>query len=115
MAPVWDERQHILLKRKLQALNYTDHLDVSSCELVQCVVNDLIRTTESYRELKQHGDRQQQEIAAFRSKVCHCGRKHGDSEQAVCDLAGALLPKRMAAAQQVPPCRPRVRNGTQAA
>jgi hypothetical protein len=65
----WDERQHTLLRRKLQALNYNDHLDIGSCELVRNLVNDLIRTTESYRDLRQHGDKQQQEIAAFRSKV----------------------------------------------
>jgi centrosomal protein CEP135 len=66
---VWDERQHILLRRKLQALNYNDSLDVGSCDLVQNLVNDLVHTTESYRALKQQSDQQQQEIASFRSKV----------------------------------------------
>lgn len=65
----WDERQQLLLRRKLQALNYSDHLDPGSCDLVQNLVNDLIHTTESYRGLKQQSDRQQQEIASFRSKV----------------------------------------------
>ena len=78
---VWDERQQILLKRKLTALSYTDQLDAGSCDLVQNLVNDLIHTTESYRALKQQGDGLRSEVASFHSKVRsdHCGADAADA------------------------------------
>ena len=66
---VWDQRQQILLRRKLAALNYHDPVDATSCDLVQNLVNDLVHTSEAYRALKQQSDRQQQEIAAGHSKT----------------------------------------------
>ena len=42
-----------LLKRKLDALSYTDPVDEESASLVQRLVDDLVHTTESYRGLKQ--------------------------------------------------------------
>jgi hypothetical protein len=65
----WDQRQQILLRRKLAALNYNDPLDATSCDLIQNLVNDLVHTTKSYRSLKQQSDRQQQDIAGFQSKA----------------------------------------------
>lgn len=40
------------LRRKLLLLNYAEHLDDTSAELVERLVDDLIHTTESYRDLK---------------------------------------------------------------
>ena len=67
---VWSERELVLLKRKLQALNYSNPVDAHSADLVQNLVNDLVHTTESYRGLKQQCDRQHTEISSFQSKVC---------------------------------------------
>lgn len=59
----------MLLRRKLEALNYTEHLDAASASLVSHVVNDLIRTTDSYRSIKQQANKYAQEIATFNTKV----------------------------------------------
>jgi centrosomal protein CEP135 len=66
------ERSFLILKRQLQALNYTDHLDVSSSDLVQNLVDDLVRTTESYQTLKQQNHDIQHEAAVLHAKVCAC-------------------------------------------
>lgn len=66
---VWGERDLALLRRKLQALNYSAPVDAQSADLVQCLINDLVHTTESYRGLKQQCDGQQAEISSFQSKV----------------------------------------------
>lgn len=42
----------VLLRRKLHALCYDDHLDESSAALVHHLVEDLIRVTEGYRGQK---------------------------------------------------------------
>lgn len=68
-----DERAFLILKRKLATLKYTDHkytLDVSSCALVDRLVDDLVRTTESYQSLKVQEHQKQLESSAFQSKVC---------------------------------------------
>ena len=41
-----------VLQRKLSLLKYAEHLDVTSAELVQRLVDDLIHTTERYRAVK---------------------------------------------------------------
>lgn len=64
-----EERSFLILKRKLATLKYTDHLDVSSCALVDRLVDDLIRTSESYQSLKVHEHQKQLEASAFQSKV----------------------------------------------
>jgi hypothetical protein len=65
-----DERGLVLLRRKLEALNYTQHCDASSAALVSQLVNDLIRTTDSYRSIKLQAAQYAQEVAAFNTKVC---------------------------------------------
>lgn len=67
--PHHDERSFVLLKRKLATLKYTDHLDISSCALVDRLVDDLVRTTESYQSLKVQEHQKQLESSAFQSKV----------------------------------------------
>lgn len=64
-----DERSLVLLRRKLEALNYTEALDAASAPLVSHIVNDLIRTTDSYRSIKQQASKYAQEIATFNTKV----------------------------------------------
>jgi hypothetical protein len=68
--PRQDERSFMILKRKLATLKYTEHLDVSSCALVDRLVDDLIRTTEGYQILKVKEHQKQLESSAFQSKVC---------------------------------------------
>lgn len=65
-----DDRQLAMLRRKLDALSYSEDLDSSSAPLVQKLVDDLVHTTDSYRVLKQQCSKQAQEIAAFDSRVC---------------------------------------------
>lgn len=64
-----DERQLTLLKRKLEALNYTQPLENTSAPLVQALVEDLVHTTESYRALKLQTSRQGQEINQFNNQA----------------------------------------------
>jgi hypothetical protein len=64
-----DERGLVLLRRKLEALNYTEPLDAASASLVNHLVNDLIRTTDSYRSIKLQAAQYAQEVATFNTKV----------------------------------------------
>ena len=52
MAGAMAEKRLGALKRKLEAMQYTDALDVRSAPLVERLVEDLLHTTESYRALK---------------------------------------------------------------
>lgn len=67
--PHFDERSFGILKRKLSTLKYTEYLDISSCALVDRLVEDLVRTTESYQSLKQLEHQKHLESNAFQSKV----------------------------------------------
>lgn len=67
-----DERQRVLLRKKLEALSYLEPFDASSAPLVQRLVDDVVRTTESYRGLKLQCAKQAQEISTFNSKVGAC-------------------------------------------
>jgi len=49
---VMEDRQLVVLKRKLESLQYTDEFDRRSAPLVQKLLDDLVHTTESYRALK---------------------------------------------------------------
>jgi hypothetical protein len=64
-----DERSLVLLRRKLEALNYTERLDAASAPLVVKLVEDLVRTTDSYRSVKLQSAKYAQEISAFNTKV----------------------------------------------
>lgn len=68
-SPHHGERSFLILKRKLATLKYTEHLDTSSCALVARLVDDLIRTTESYQSLKVQEHQKEMESNAYRSKV----------------------------------------------
>lgn len=59
----------VLLRRKLEALNYTEPLDLASAALVSHIVNDLIRTTDSYRSVKLQAAKYAQDISKFNTKV----------------------------------------------
>lgn len=63
------EQQLLALRRKLEALGYTQPLDPVSGPLVQALVDDLVHTTESYRQLKLQCAKQAQELGAFESKA----------------------------------------------
>lgn len=64
-----DERALVLLRRKLEALNYTERLDAASAPLVSRLVDDLVRTTDSYRSAKLQSGKFAQEISTFNTKV----------------------------------------------
>ncbi|GFR41794.1 hypothetical protein Agub_g2559, partial [Astrephomene gubernaculifera] len=64
-----DDRQLAVLRRKLEALSYSDPLDATSAPLVQKLVEDLVHTTDSYRVIKQQCAKQAQEIAAFDTRL----------------------------------------------
>jgi hypothetical protein len=84
-AAVMDERGLVLLRRKLEALNYTEHLDAASAPLVGHLVADLIRTTDSYRSIKLQAGQYAQEVATFHTKVRRAGRSAHDTP--LCSLA----------------------------
>lgn len=64
-----EERALVLLRRKLEALNYTEPLDLASAALVSHLVGDLIRTTDSYRSVKLQASKYAQDISRFNTKV----------------------------------------------
>ncbi|EFJ50664.1 basal body protein [Volvox carteri f. nagariensis] len=64
-----DDRQLAVLRRKLDALGYSELLDPSSAPLVQKLVEDLVHTTDSYRLIKQQCSKQAQEMAAFDTRL----------------------------------------------
>jgi hypothetical protein len=57
------------LRRRLEALGYSEALEGQSVPLVSKLVDDLVHTTESYRSLKINCARQATEINAFEQKV----------------------------------------------
>lgn len=59
----------MLLRRKLEALNYTEPVDAATAPLVSHLVNDLIRTTDSYRSIKLQAAQYAQEVSTFNTKV----------------------------------------------
>jgi hypothetical protein len=82
-----DERGLVLLRRKLEALNYTEPLDAASASLVNHLVNDLILTTDSYRSIKLQAAQYAQEVATFNTKVSTAStvcmqQQHGMEHQA---------------------------------
>jgi len=68
-----DERYLVLLRRKLEALNYTERLEAASAPLVAKLVKDLVKTTDSYRSVKLQASKYVQEISTFNTKVRRCG------------------------------------------
>jgi centrosomal protein CEP135 len=75
MAIHMDERALVLLRRRLEALSYTEHLDAASAPLVARLVDDLIRTTDSYRSVKSQASKYAQEVASFNTKVSTLTRR----------------------------------------
>lgn len=74
-----EERAIVLLRRKLEALGYTDPLDIVSVPLVQKLVEDLVRTTDSCRSLKLQCAKQAEEVSTFNTKVRLCTKAPGSS------------------------------------
>ena len=59
-----------MLQRKLAALSYHEPLDAASAPLASRLLDDLIHTTESYRQLKLQLNARGQEMGVYHSKVC---------------------------------------------
>ena len=64
-----DSEELGLLRKKLFLLEYPGSFDADSAPLIERLVDDLIHTTESYRDLKAQSDHQQTKIDTFSSKV----------------------------------------------
>ena len=58
-----------LLRRKLDLLEYNEPLGAGSEELVSRLVDDLIHTTESYRDIKTALNARNKELSQHASKV----------------------------------------------
>lgn len=84
-----DERGLVLLRRKLEALAYTEPLEPGSAALVGRLVADLIRTTDSYRSVKAQAAAAAQEVAGCNTKV---RRRRGAAQRAAARGESALLP-----------------------
>ena len=50
------EKKFLLLKKRLDALHYCQPLSIDSAALVDRLLNDLIKTTEGYQNLKKQLD-----------------------------------------------------------
>ena len=46
------QKNYLLLKKRLDALHYCQNLTIDSASLVERLLNDLIKTTEGYQNLK---------------------------------------------------------------
>jgi hypothetical protein len=112
-----DERSLTVLRRKLEALNYTERLDAVCGPLVERLVEDLVRTTDSYRGAKLQASKYAQEIATFNTKV-RAGAGAGAAPCAAAALPGARRMAQRAAsrasggfrgASRTPPGRGRAR------
>ena len=68
-AAIMDERSLVLLRRKLEALSYTEGLEPASAPLVARLLDDLVRTTDSYRAVKLQSAKYAQEVSTFNTKV----------------------------------------------
>jgi hypothetical protein len=64
-----DQQVMALLKRKLEALRYTEPVDNVSAPLVQKLLDDLVHTTETYRGLKHHCSSLSQHISGLNDKA----------------------------------------------
>ena len=64
-----DSHKVHLLKRKLEALNYKEHVDASSAPLVDKIIADLLHTTDSYRDLKLQLAQRSQDLEDHRNQV----------------------------------------------
>lgn len=64
-----DSQKLQLLKRKLEALNYKEHVEASSAPLVDKIVGDLLHTTDSYRDLKLQLAKRSQDLEDQRNQV----------------------------------------------
>lgn len=58
-----------MLRKKLEILQYDTDFDERSASLIERLVDDLIHTTQSYRDLRSQLDQQQTEKVSFDSKV----------------------------------------------
>ena len=83
----------MLLRRKLEALHYTEPLDAASASLVNHLVNDLIRTTDSYRSIKLQAAQYAQEVATFNTKVSTASNAGMQQLHGMKPLAEAMLVK----------------------
>jgi centrosomal protein CEP135 len=64
------------LKRRLDALNYTQPFAVNSAALVERLLNDLIKTTEGFQQLKRQGDEARTNMQDIQGAVGPLQREH---------------------------------------
>lgn len=57
------DKKYLALKKKLDALHYTQPLGVDSVTLVDRILNDLIRTTEGFQKLKKMNESYQTDLS----------------------------------------------------
>ena len=58
-----------MLQRKLTALGYGESFDSSSAPLIQRLLDDMVHTTESYRDLRQQAGLRHRETTNLTDKV----------------------------------------------
>ena len=57
------EKKFLALKKKLDALHYTQPLGVESVNLVDRILSDLIKTTEGFQKLKKMNESFQNDLS----------------------------------------------------
>jgi hypothetical protein len=102
-----EERTLVVLRRKLESLNYTERLDPASGPLVERLLADLVRTTDSYRGVKLQATKYAQEIATFNAKVRARARRGAPHAARRRPAPPAPTPRRCAQPQRRAGRRPR--------
>lgn len=64
-----EEKKFITLKKKLEALSYHQPLGIESAPLVEKLLLDLVRTTESFQTLRQQLNKTTQDLAIAQNQV----------------------------------------------
>ncbi|EAS07050.1 centrosomal protein, putative (macronuclear) [Tetrahymena thermophila SB210] len=66
---LFNERKYLLLRKKLDELHYTQPLQIESAELVDKLLNDLLKTSEGFQKLKNKNQELEQQLCIIEKSL----------------------------------------------
>ncbi|KAL4472081.1 hypothetical protein ABPG72_001079 [Tetrahymena utriculariae] len=66
---LFNERKYLLLRKKLDELHYTQPLQIESAELVDKLLNDLLKTSEGFQKLKNRNQELEQQLCLIEKSL----------------------------------------------